>query len=111
MLKARRRSGLVILVVLMVASISLVRFFQTPPAKQIEPQGLMNEVLSSEEVEKFARVLGPRKFVFPEDHGPHSEYRVEWWYFTGYLQDQEQNDYGYELTFFRFALTHDELPA
>ncbi len=99
------------LVILMGVLFSFVHFFQTPPAKQIEPQGLMNEVLSSEEVEKFARVLGPRKFIFPEDHGPHPEYRVEWWYFTGNLQDQDQNDYGYELTFFRFSLTPDEIPV
>jgi predicted secreted hydrolase len=95
----------------MVALFSLVRFFQTSPVELVEPQGLMNEVLSSEQVEKFARVLAPRKFIFPEDYGPHPEYRVEWWYFTGNLQDQEQRDYGYELTFFRFALTPDALPA
>jgi predicted secreted hydrolase len=88
-----------------------MRFFQTSPAKQIEPQGLMNEVLSSEDVKKFARVFAPRKFIFPEDHGSHPEYRVEWWYFTGNLQDQEQQDYGYELIFFRFALIPNVLPA
>ena len=111
MFKTSTRLGLVILVVLIAASFGFVRFFQTQPAKQIEPQSLMNEVLSSEDVAKFARVLVPRKFIFPEDHGPHPEYRVEWWYFTGNLQDQDQNDYGYELTFFRFALTPDALPA
>ncbi len=111
MFKSRWRIGLVILVVLMGALFGLVCLFQTSPVKQIEPQNLMNEVLSSEDVAKFARVLAPRKFVFPEDHGPHPVYRVEWWYFTGNLLDQDQNDYGYELTFFRFALTPDELPV
>ncbi|MEM7288971.1 MAG: iron ABC transporter permease, partial [Pseudomonadota bacterium] len=23
-----------------------------------------------------------REFSFPEDHGPHSDYRIEWWYLT-----------------------------
>jgi len=111
MSNASMKLGLVILVVLMGALFIFVRFFQITPAKQIESLGLMNQVLSAEEVEKFARVLGPRKFIFPQDHGPHPEYQIEWWYFTGNLQDQEQRDYGYEVTFFRFALTPEELPA
>src|SRR5262245_26430621 len=33
----------------------------------------------------FARVTAPREFVFPRDHGPHQEYAIEWWYYTGNL--------------------------
>src|SRR5258708_6422748 len=33
----------------------------------------------------FAQVLEPRGFEFPRDHGPHPEYRQEWWYVTGNL--------------------------
>lgn len=39
-----------------------------------------------------------RTFQFPQDHGPHPDFRSEWWYFTGNLQD-----FGYELTLFRQA--------
>ena len=28
----------------------------------------------------FAQVLAPRAFSFPRDHGPHREFRQEWWY-------------------------------
>lgn len=52
----------------------------------------------------FARALTPQKFVFPRDHGPHNNYRSEWWYFTGNLKNFEGRQFGYELTFFRFAL-------
>lgn len=43
----------------------------------------------------------PRTWKFPRDHGSHSSYRTEWWYFTGNLKDKEGNRYGYQLTFFR----------
>lgn len=52
----------------------------------------------------FARVLEPRPFVFPQDHGPHPEYAIEWWYYTGNLDSGERR-FGYQLTFFRSALT------
>ena len=44
---------------------------------------------------------GSRRFDFPEDHGPHPEYALEWWYYTGNLQTPEGRRFGYELTFFR----------
>ncbi|MGR9087107.1 MAG: lipocalin-like domain-containing protein [Gammaproteobacteria bacterium] len=53
----------------------------------------------------FARALKPRNFTFPEDHGAHNAYRTEWWYFTGNLSTPEGRRFGYELTFFRFALS------
>jgi len=46
----------------------------------------------------------PRQWSFPRDHGSHPEYRTEWWYFTGNLQDGTKNRYGYQLTFFRYGL-------
>lgn len=60
-------------------------------------------VLSKDET-GFARALTPQKFTFPNDHGPHNAYRSEWWYFTGNLKNPEGRQFGYELTFFRFAL-------
>ena len=52
----------------------------------------------------FAQVLGPRVFEFPRDHGAHPEYRQEWWYFTGNLQSDVGERFGFELTFFRYGL-------
>src|SRR5437868_5938573 len=52
----------------------------------------------------FARVTGPRPFVFPQDHGPHQEYATEWWYYTGNLDAQDGRHFGFQLTFFRFGL-------
>lgn len=58
----------------------------------------------------FARALKPREFSFPLDHGAHNQYRTEWWYFTGNLSNAQGRRFGYELTFFRFALNPD-MPA
>lgn len=52
----------------------------------------------------FARVEGPRPFEFPRDHAAHPAYRHEWWYITGHLTDAASRDYGFQLTFFRYAL-------
>ncbi|MEO1247496.1 MAG: lipocalin-like domain-containing protein [Pseudomonadota bacterium] len=52
----------------------------------------------------FPRVTTAREFDFPADHGPHPEYRNEWWYVTGNLDDPGGRRFGFELTIFRFAL-------
>ena len=53
----------------------------------------------------FARAEGPRPFVFPADRGPHNDYQTEWWYYTGNLTAASGEHFGYQLTFFRRALT------
>jgi predicted secreted hydrolase len=52
----------------------------------------------------FELVTAPRAFEFPRDHGPHPSFRHEWWYVTGHLDTPEGEPFGFELTFFRFAL-------
>jgi predicted secreted hydrolase len=42
-------------------------------------------------------VVTPRRLVFPRDHGAHPEFRVEWWYVTGWLA----GPMGFQVTFFR----------
>ena len=44
---------------------------------------------------------GPWKWSFPRDHGAHPDFRTEWWYFTGNLQEDAGKRFGYQLTFFR----------
>jgi predicted secreted hydrolase len=53
----------------------------------------------------FARADAPRPFRFPADHGPHPEYRSEWWYYTANVRADDGRRFGFQLTFFRFALT------
>ena len=63
------------------------------------------DVMSGEFDAEFTRAFEPMEFQFPRDHGPHPHYRIEWWYYTGNLQTDGGKDFGYQLTFFRFALT------
>lgn len=42
------------------------------------------------------------RYEFPRDHGPHRDFKTEWWYFTGNVRDAKTGRaFGYELTFFR----------
>jgi len=44
----------------------------------------------------------PRTLVFPRDHGAHPDFRIEWWYVTGWLQARERaQPLGFQITFFR----------
>ncbi len=45
----------------------------------------------------YPQVTPGRRFSFPRDHGAHPEFRIEWWYVTGWLQDK----LGFQITFFR----------
>lgn len=52
---------------------------------------------------QFARVIDIPDIRFPRDHGTHRDFRHEWWYFTGHLTGVNQQRFGFQLTFFRFA--------
>src|SRR4029077_9615543 len=59
----------------------------------------------------YTKALAPREFHFPADHGPHPEFRTEWWYYTGNLATAEGRRFGFQLTFFRSALAPPGAPA
>jgi predicted secreted hydrolase len=59
----------------------------------------------------FALVGEPITFEFPRDHGPHPAFRHEWWYVTGHLDARTGEHFGFELTFFRFALAPPAAPT
>jgi len=46
---------------------------------------------------QYPAVIPGRKLQFPRDHGAHPEYRIEWWYVTGWLD----GPLGFQVTFFR----------
>ena len=59
--------------------------------------------VSSEE--GFKSVTGPCNLAFPRDHGAHPGFRTEWWYYTGNLENQAGNRFGFQLTFFRIQIS------
>jgi predicted secreted hydrolase len=62
------------------------------------------ETLARADTAGYARAFEPRPFEFPADHGPHPDFRTEWWYVTGNLTSDAGSDYGFQLTIFRSAL-------
>jgi predicted secreted hydrolase len=52
----------------------------------------------------FKQVLPGYQYQFPRDFFSHDDFRIEWWYYTGHLEDDSDHQFGYQLTFFRVAL-------
>lgn len=59
------------------------------------------ESAKAQPTEPWQRAIGPWAWVFPRDHGAHPNFKTEWWYFTGNLQDEQKHRFGYQLTLFR----------
>ncbi|OAF02237.1 iron ABC transporter permease [Bradyrhizobium centrolobii] len=51
----------------------------------------------------FPPVTPGKVFSFPTDHGPHPEFRIEWWYLTANLTDGSGAACGLQWTLFRQA--------
>lgn len=77
------------------------------PAPASRLGALDNETLPA----GFAAATEPIRFEFPRDHGPHPDFRHEWWYITGHLDAKSGERFGFELTFFRFALAPGDSTA
>ena len=103
------RDGLTMRFLVMAASIALLIIMLGWGVYTLARPGEIAEVRASLSVSdalrmdgsEFEFATGPRDFAFPEDHGPHPEYALEWWYYTGNLKTSGGRRFGYELTFFR----------
>ena len=82
-----KRVTTVLLLLLVGAVVSGGAYMLSRPEEELRVQAQLaiSQALSGTDDSDFARVLAPREFSFPEDHGPHPEYAIEWWYFTGNL--------------------------
>ncbi len=73
------------------------------PRKSSDPADVAALLSALPPANEFERAGSPREFVFPDDHAAHPSFRHEWWYFTGNLRSPTR-EFGFQLTFFRFAL-------
>ena len=78
-----------------------------PPSRDVA----VSSALGGADSAGYQRAYAPRPFQFPADHGPHPEFRNEWWYVTGNLADAAGRSFGYQLTIFRIALAPTAPPA
>src|SRR5258708_8397231 len=51
------------------------------------------------------------RYEFPRDYFNHQDFQTEWWYYTGNLKSAEGHRFGFELTFFRQAVSRDPARA
>ena len=77
-------------------------------AEAVRAQVSVAEAMSGDTV-GYARAEAVRPFAFPEDHGPHPDFKAEWWYVTGNLRatDGTGRRFGVQFTVFRSALAPD----
>ena len=68
------------------------------------PPGTVSDAGAASDAAGFQQAVPGRSFEFPRDHGPHPDFRHEWWYVTGNLHARDGARYGFELTFFRVGL-------
>jgi len=80
----------------------LFRGAETGPEDEPRSREDLIAFLSMPAEEQFRPVVPGYVIAFPRDHGPHPDFRQEWWYFTGRLESPAGRVFGYQLTFFRF---------
>lgn len=56
----------------------------------------------------YPAVVPGYRIEFPRDEGSHPEFRTEWWYVTGWLEDESGAPRGFQVTFFRTRPGIDE---
>ncbi len=56
----------------------------------------------------FAAVVPGYTLQFPRDYGSHPQFRIEWWYVTGWLTTAQHETLGFQITFFRSRPALDE---
>ena len=56
---------------------------------------------------QYRTALPGYRFEFPRDHFSHPDFQSEWWYYTGNVKSVEGRKFGFELTFFRQAVSRD----
>lgn len=85
----------------------VVLFFACDNKKVIDTEeGIsLSKAMGEVANEDFSKAVEKRKFIFPDDHGPHFDFRTEWWYFTGNLTSDDNRKFGYQFTIFRTALS------
>jgi len=81
------------------------------PVSEVRTVLSVQDVMGAGAAHGFRRALEPEEFQFPEDHGPHPDFRTEWWYVTGNLSGPGGEPYGVQLTIFRSALAPEDTDA
>ena len=107
------RKGISIIFITLIIGITVSQLKPASDTTGTDPQyaggsSRLAVLLGGREIEGYTQAAGPRDFSFPQDHGPHRDFRNEWWYITGNLDGERDERFGFELTIFRFSLTPEQ---
>lgn len=102
---------LLVVVLVLVVLTGAAIYLAVPESNDVATTGSIeaSEALSGIDTAGYARADSVRDFVFPADHGAHPQYKTEWWYYTGNLVSTTGRKFGFQLTFFRSALSPDSV--
>jgi predicted secreted hydrolase len=98
----------IVLLVFLLTMAASLWWWQDSRRATAEVRASLLPLLADEDTAGFAHATEPGAIEFPRDLGPHPDYQTEWWYYTGNLESVDGRLFGYQLTFFRRALTPPE---
>ena len=100
-----RRQLTVVTVLVIMGIVAFV--MQTRDEQTSEVAASLSTVVTADiDYSAFQQANESDRIVFPDDFGLHLDYLIEWWYYTGNLQTVDGREFGYQLTFFRRALSN-----
>ena len=79
--------------------------------QSLPPSEGVSATLHQTDTQGFDRATEVRPFHFPADHGPHGDFRDEWWYVTGNLDGPKGQRFGFQITFFRHGIQRGKRPV
>ena len=93
---------LITIVCILVSGMFYFFIFASDEPKPVETANLsLLNLLSNNSTVIEGEIPQPDKdILLPQDHYDDPNFRNEWWYFTGNLQDKNQQEYGYQLQYF-----------
>ncbi len=97
-----RLLALALVLLALVGALALWQLSRAP--RPVSATLSVSEALGSVDTVGYARAWAPRPFAFPADHGPHPDFRTEWWYVTGNVATATGRPFGFQFTLFRQAL-------
>lgn len=98
----------IFLVVLLILGIIFIFWYGSGNLQnRVETPPNVIEYLEVNKLNEFTQAIDVREFSFPLDYGAHDQFLTEWWYYTGNLQTEEGRHFGYQLTFFRRAISDE----
>ncbi len=105
----KRKKILYLFLLLIIIIVSVYFFWDNNNNQESEFSISVSDAMSGNELDSYKKADKVIDFHFPEDYGPHEDFKLEWWYFTGNLKSSDNREFSYQFTIFRNALNNENL--